>query len=51
MNYSKLIPVEQHFHSNGHNVNFGDTNFIIIEKIEKDLNIKSLIEKKSLMNK
>ena len=44
MDHSKLIPVEQHFRSNDHDFN-RDAKFTIIERIEKDINIKSVIEK------
>ena len=44
MNYGKLILTEQHFRSNGNDFT-RDARFTIMEIIEKDINIKQIIEK------
>ena len=42
---NNLILVKHYFRANGHDFN-RDTKFIIIERIEKDTNMKSMIENK-----
>ena len=48
MDENNMILVE-YFHSNGHDLSIYTT-FIIIEIIEKDINLKSIIEKKKKTN-
>ena len=43
MHYNKLICVEKHFHSKGHDFN-RDAKFTIIEIIEKNADIMTIIE-------
>ena len=50
MDLNNLILVEQHFCKKGHDLN-KDEKFTIIERIEKDINMKSIIKKKWRMDK
>ena len=45
MDQNNLILIEQHFCKNGHDFN-RDAIFTITERIEKDINIKAMIEKR-----
>ena len=47
MDYSKVILVEQHFHSNGRD-SYWNTKFTIIERIEKNMNLKSISKNKKI---
>ena len=45
MNHENLIFVKEYFRTKGHDFN-RDANFTIIERIEKVINIKSMIKKR-----